>query len=205
LVPQYEKYPRQTDEKERATMKVLVIFASDSGHTEKMAHAVAEGAEKAAGVESRVKKASEVTEEDVRAAAAVIMGSPTHMGSMHWEMKQLIDRVFSRLWHTDALSGRVGAVFATGGGLGGAGGGVEVNFLSMLANMAEQGMVIVPLPKHSPGYARGGVHWGPWARTMDENHQVCGVSGEMLALARVHGENVARTAAALGDDFSFLK
>ena len=101
-------------------MNIAIIFDSYDQHTEKMATAMAEGAQ-AAGAEVRCKPAKDTTAEDLTWAGGIALGSPTHMGSMGWEMKQLIDRVFSGLWMKNALVGRVGAVFNTGGS-GGAGG-----------------------------------------------------------------------------------
>lgn len=97
----------------------------------------------------------------------------------------------------DAVVGKVGAVFATGSGFGNAGGGAEITLLSMLNNLAELGMIIVPLPKNTPGYPKGGMQWGAYARSAGENLEQTGVSDDSLVAARNHGANVARLASAL--------
>ena len=108
------------------------------------------------------------------------------------KIKKLIDQVCSKLWMKDLLNGTVGGVFATGSGFGGAGGGCELTMLAMLNNMAELGLLIVPLPKNTPGYAHGGLQWGPYARSMGLNMEQTGISNESLLVAKHHGQNIAR-------------
>lgn len=177
--------------------KILVVYASDYGATRAMAEAVAEGAASVEGVTSLLKDAEAVAAEDMTLSDGIVFGSPVHMGSMDWRVKKVIDAVCSKLWMQDALNGKAGGVFVTGGGFGGAGGGVEVTMLSMLANLAELGLLLVTLPKNTPGYQHGGLHWGPYARTADAGGNPVGVQPEALAVARCHGANVARAARAL--------
>jgi NAD(P)H dehydrogenase (quinone) len=174
--------------------KILVIYASDYGSTEKAAQKIAEGARAVEGTEVEVKKALEVTPEDMSAADGIIAGSPTHMGSMHWELKKWIDEVCGGLWMKDALVGKVGAVFGTGGGYGNAGGGCELTMLSLLNNFAELGLILVPLPRNTPGYDKAGLQWGPYARAHTEQGQPVGVKEEQLESFMNHGANVARIA-----------
>ncbi len=61
--------------------KVLIVYATDYGNTEKMAKAVASGVTSVPGTEVEVKFAEDVTEDDVIASDGVIVGSPVHMGS----------------------------------------------------------------------------------------------------------------------------
>ena len=177
--------------------KILIVYATDYGNTHKMARTVAEGAAAVNGTEVTVRTAEEATVEDVQTADGLILGTPVHMGSMDWRMKKFIDTVCSQLWMQDAAVGKVGAVFATGSGYGNVGGGAEVTLLSLLNNIAELGMIIVPLPKSTPGYAKSGLQWGAYARSAGENLEQTGVSDEGLEAARRHGTHVARAAAAL--------
>lgn len=177
--------------------KILVVYASDYGNTEKMAHAVGEGASSVAGVEAVIKKAEDVSMDDMIASDGVVVGSPVHMGSIDWRVKKFIDQVCSGLWMQDKMNGKVAGVFVTGSGFGGGGGGCELTMLSLLNNLAELGMLIVPLPKNSPDYKKGGLQWGPYGRSADENMENVGVSDEALSVARIHGANIARAAAVL--------
>lgn len=177
--------------------KVLIVYATDYGNTKKMAESVAEGAKSVNGTDVSIKHAEEATAEDVLACNALITGSPVHMGSPDWRVKKFIDTVCSRLWMKDALNGKIGGVFACGGGFGSAGGGCEITLLALLGNLVELGMIIVPLPKNTPGYKYGGVHWGPYGRTMGINMEQTGVQKESLEASYHHGANIARLAEVL--------
>jgi len=185
--------------------KVLVLYASDYGNTKKLAEAVEAGARSVAGTEVTLKTAEEATKEDLIASDGIIVGTPIHMGSPDWRVKKFIDTVCSRLWMKDALIGKVGGVFATGGGFGNAGGGNEVALLSLLANFAELGMIMLPLPKNTPGYKYGGIHWGPCARSGGLNMEQDGIKEDALEVARHHGANIARAAALMKGNEIFAK
>lgn len=176
---------------------ILVVYASDYGNTEKMALAAADGVQSVSGAQAVVKKAEDVTAEDFTSSDGVILGTPVHMGSMDWRVKKMIDTVCSGLWMQDKMNGKAAGVFASGGGFGSAGGGVELTCLSMLNNFAELGMLLVPLPKMTENYTNGGLHWGPYGRTADENMGQSGVSEEVLALTRKHAAHITRSAEAL--------
>lgn len=178
---------------------ILIVYATDWGSTKKMADTVAAGVATVEGAQATLKTAEEAMAEYVVAADALILGSPVHMGSMDWRMKRFIDQVCSQLWMADKIVGKVGAVFVTGGGYGSAGGGCELTMLAMMNNLAELGLLLVPLPKNTPGYPKVGLHWGPYGRSMTEDLQPIegGVPDERLEAARNHGANVARVAAAI--------
>ncbi len=172
---------------------VLIVYASQYGSTKKMAKTIALGA-KEEGAEVTLKMAPETTTEDLIKADGIIFGSPVHMGSMDWQMKKFIDEVCSKLWMENKLNGKVGAVFATGSGFGNAGGGCELTMLSMLNNLVELGLLFIPLPKNTPGYADAGLQWGPYGRSMGPNMEQTGLTDEQLEAARHHGKHVARAA-----------
>lgn len=176
--------------------QITIIYATDYGNTKKMAEAVAEGV-RATGAVAVLKTAEEAKPEDLTSSDGVIIGSPVHMGSMDWRVKKFIDTVCSGLWMQDAMNGKVAGVFTSGGGFGNAGGGTELAMLAMLNNLAELGMLLVPLPKKTIGYQKGGLHWGPYGRSASETMEHSGVSDEALTVAKAHGCHVARAAAAL--------
>jgi len=184
--------------------QILIVYASDYGNTEKMALATADGVNSVDGANAVVKKAEEVTADDMTASEGVIIGSPVHMGSVDWRVKKFIDTVCSGLWMQDKMNGKVAGVFTSGGGFGGAGGGTEIAMLSILNNIAELGMLIVPLPKNTENYKKGGLHWGPYGRSGDENMEHVGVSDEALSVAKKHGANVARATIATNNQTIFV-
>lgn len=129
--------------------KVLIVYHSRSGNTEKMAEAVREGVAEVEGVEVEMKKVEETTLEDLLEADGIIMGSPVYYGTMAAELKKLIDD--SVKFH-GKLDGTVGGAFATSGV---AGGGTETTVLDILKSMLVHGMIV-------KGSSRG-AHYGPVA------------------------------------------
>lgn len=174
--------------------KVLIVYATDYGHTQTCAEALARGVESAGGT-AMLRAAGDATGDDVRAADALVLGSPSHMGSPDWKIKRFIDEHCSGLWMNNDGIGKVGAVFGTGSGYGNAGGGIELTLLALLNNLAELGMLLVPLPKNTTHYADGGLQWGPYARvhTADTMEPI-EVSDAQQAVLTVHGANIARVA-----------
>ena len=177
--------------------QILIVYATDHGGTKKMAEAVSEGVNSVADCKALLKEAESVTRDDVISADALILGSPVHMGSIDWRVKKFIDTVCSGIWMQDKGIGKVGAVFTCGGGFGNAGGGTELTMLALLNNLAELGMLIVPLPKNTPGYPVAGLQWGPYGRAHAEDGSPKGLSEDQLVSARNHGANVARVAKAV--------
>ena len=177
--------------------KILIVYASDYGSTEKMAQAAAKGVESVPGSTAVLKKAEEASAEDFTSSDGVLLGTPVHMGGVDWRVKKMIDTVCSGLWMQDLMNGKVAGVFSSGSGFGGAGGGVELTLVSALNNFAELGMLIVPLPKNTQNYKKGGLQWGPYGRSADEDMKHGGVADEVLALTEKHAANVTRVAEAL--------
>jgi multimeric flavodoxin WrbA len=90
--------------------KVAVVFHSGYGHTLRMAQSVAEGA----GAELvPIDAEGNVTDagwETLNAADAIIMGSPTYMGSVSWQFKKFAD-ASSKQWFGQAWKDKVFAGF----------------------------------------------------------------------------------------------
>jgi len=116
--------------------KILIVYDSKTGNTEKMAFAVAEGAKQVEGAEVAVKKVDQTSLEDLLAADGIIMGSPTYYGQMSAKLKALIDE--SVKIH-GKLEGKVGAAFTSSGGTAT---GAETTLLSILKAMLIHGMIV---------------------------------------------------------------
>ena len=116
--------------------KILVVYDSKTGHTEKMAFAVAEGAKQMSGVDIVVKKVDETDIDDLLSVDGIIMGSPTYYGQMSAELKALVDK--SVKIH-GKLEGKVGAAFTSSGGTAS---GAETTLLSVLEAMLVHGMIV---------------------------------------------------------------
>ena len=117
-------------------VKILIIYDSKTGNTERMAYAVAEGAKQVEGVEVNVKRVEEVKLEDLLNAHGIIIGSPTRYGQMSAKIKDLIERTIEI---HGKLEGKVGAAFTSSGGIGT---GAETTLLSIIQAMLVHGMIV---------------------------------------------------------------
>jgi NAD(P)H dehydrogenase (quinone) len=116
--------------------KVLIVYDSETGNTEKMALAVAEGVKEVKGVDVTVKKVEQASLDDLCRAEGIIMGSPTYYGQMSGKLKMFIDS--SEKIH-GKLEGKVGAAFTSSGGTAT---GAELTLLSILETMLVHGMIV---------------------------------------------------------------
>ncbi len=117
-------------------VKILVIYDSLSGNTEKMAQAVAEGAKQVGGTVVEVKKVDKASLGDLQKADGIIAGSPTYYGLMSGKLKEFIDK--SVKIH-GKLEGKVGAAFTSSGDTAT---GAETTLLSILQAMLVHGMIV---------------------------------------------------------------
>ena len=116
-------------------MKILIVYDSKTGNTEKMAFAVAKGAENIGG-KVTVKRVENVKLQDFEDSDGIILGSPTYFGQMGSKLKHIIDDSIEL--HT-RLTGKVGAAFTSSGGTAS---GAETTILSILQAMLIHGMII---------------------------------------------------------------
>lgn len=171
-------------------MRVLVVVASATGRTLRMAEAFAEGAREA-GAEVLLRRAEEATPDEMRDADAVALGSAVHMGGASAAMHAFFERC-APLWLEGGLRGKLGAAFVSSG-LGGRG-GAELALLGLLANLAEHGFLLVGMHNRLPGFRAGGSHWGPVAWTNPRQGEA-GPTAKHLEAAKSHGRWVAECTA----------
>lgn len=169
--------------------RVVVVYASTTGRTRNVAEAVAEGAREA-GAEVMLLRAEDAMGDHLLAADAVILGSGVHMAGIASTMRAFFERL-APLWLGGQLTRKLGAAFVTAG-QGGEGGG-ELALISLLANLAEHGMLLVSMPNRLASFREGGCHWGPLAWTSPRKG-IPGPTPEHLAAARAHGRHVAECA-----------
>ncbi|MDP4094069.1 MAG: flavodoxin domain-containing protein [Bacillota bacterium] len=166
-------------------MKITIIYDTQSGHTEKMAQAVAEGARSAEGVDIYIKHVDEATSEDLF-SEGVIIGSPAYCGLMTWKLKALFDRNMPTVW--GKVNGHIGAAFSSSGGLGG---GNEMTVMSILNSLLNYGYMVFGLPE----YAGKGVtaHYGAVAvgDPGELELKACRMLGKRTAeyVKRMHGSS----------------
>ncbi len=117
--------------------KILIIYYSRYGNTEKMANYIARGVESVAGVEAIIRTVPDVsavcekvadtipeqgapyaTVEDLKQCDGLALGSPTHFGNMSAALKYFIDNS-SSAWFSGGLNGKPAAVFTSTGSMHG--------------------------------------------------------------------------------------
>ena len=164
-----------------APVTVLVTYHSVTGNTEKMAQGVADGARAVAATSVILKRVGEVAGNDLLSADAVIVGSPVYFANMSGEVKTFLDNWLLKfgLWQDRKMRNKVGAAFATGGGVSA---GKEFTILGILAAMLNNQMIVVS----------GGGGFGASATTGPDSP---GIDEKELADARDLGKRVAEVAA----------
>ena len=76
--------------------KILIVYHSQSGNTEKMAREAAGGARSMEGVEVCLKKASDATLQDLMACSGLVIASPEYFGYMAGMVKDFFDRTYDK-------------------------------------------------------------------------------------------------------------
>ena len=120
--------------------KILVLYYSRSGHTQKMAELVAEGIDKE-GAQAVLKDVQGISAASLPEFDGIIIGSPTYYGSMAAEIKKLLDDSVSL---HGKLEGKVGGAFASSANVAG---GNETTILDILNALLIHGMIIQGDPK----------------------------------------------------------
>jgi multimeric flavodoxin WrbA len=73
---------------------ILVVYHSQTGNTEKMARAVAQGAERIKVTEVILKKAADASLDDLLSCDGLAVGTPENFGYMSGAVKDFFDRTF---------------------------------------------------------------------------------------------------------------
>jgi len=162
------------------TVALLVTYHSLTGHTEKMAKSVVEGAKLVPGTVVCLKRVEEVTAKELFASDAVIVGSPVYWSNMAGPVKTFFDNWQFKfgVFPDFKMRNKVGAAFTTGGQISG---GKEITMLTILAAMLGNQMIVVS----------GGGAFGASATTEGTSP---GINDQERAGARALGKRVAEVA-----------
>ena len=95
--------------------KILIVYHSQTGNTQKMAEHVAKGAEEIQNTSVLLKKAFEVTIEDLCACDGLVIGSPEYFGYMAGGIKDLFDRTYEQLRNHKRFFRKPYCVFVSAG------------------------------------------------------------------------------------------
>jgi flavorubredoxin len=126
--------------------KALIVYATRTGETEKIANLIAEGI-RFSGHEAELKKVTDVKQEDdLKGFDAVILGSPTYHGDMVQGMKTLLF-----LAEKAELNDKIGGAFGAFGWSGEA----PDRIFDTMKNIYQMNMVGAPLRLKSSGLGGG--------------------------------------------------
>lgn len=179
---------------------VSVVYFSGSGHTQKMAEAVAQGAQSVAGAKANLvgiqgkdiaegRWANDKVLAQLDASAALVFGTPTYMGGPAAQFKAFADatseRWFKRIWLN-----KIAAGFTVSGGPS----GDKLSTLTYLFTFAMQhGMLWVgqiELPFNDKGINRLGSYSGAMGQAFTEAPDVAPNAADKLT-----GEGLGRRVA----------
>ena len=180
--------------------KVVVVFHSGYGHTQRMAQAVADGAGAelvAVDAEGNVDDAGWAA---LDAADAIIMGSPTYMGTVSWQFKKFAD-ASSKKWFTQAWKDKLFAGFTNSATMN----GDKLSTLHYLFTLAMQhsGVWVGTglMPSNSKGAQRNDINYvGSFSGAMAQSPSDASAQEMLpgdLETARLFGQRVTATAARL--------
>ena len=177
--------------------KVVVVYHSGYGHTQKQAEAVAQGACAELVAIDAEGHLTEAQWAALSAADAIIMGSPTYMGSVSWQFKKFAD-ASSRPWFSQQWKDKIFAGFTNSATMN----GDKLSTLHYLFTLAMQHSGIWVgtgmMPSNSKGAQRNDVNYvgsfsGAMMQTPSDASVDEVVAGD-LETARRFGERVAGVA-----------
>jgi len=163
--------------------KVLIVYDSRTGKTEKMAKAMEQGAREAEA-NVRIKKVNEAQLGDLEWAEGIILGSPDYFSTMSARMKGFIDRWLG-LYVKGKLKNKVGAAFVSADGTGT---GAETTALSLITAMVSCEMVVVSAPGREAGWP------GTYGVIADNLGAIGSPDEKMLNNSKELGKRVAEVA-----------
>lgn len=178
--------------------KVVVVYHSGYGHTQRMAQAVAQGADAEMLAIDADGNLPDGGWDTLDAADAIIMGSPTYMGSVSWQFKKFAD-ASSKPWFAQKWKDKIAAGFTNSAGMN----GDKLATLNTMFTLAMQhGMIWVSqglMPSNTKGAQRNDVNYlvsysGAIAQSPSDAGAQDMLPGD-LETARLFGERVAAVTA----------
>lgn len=190
-------------------MQISIIYSSENGHNQRMAEAVLRGCESQQGVRTHLFKISDDdfsgsrwSNDEVMAVLdksdAIIMGSPTFMGSVSSKLKAFMEASVTR-YLPETWKDKIAAGFTVSGATA----GDKFNTLSTMTTFAMQhGMIWVGLGSNpfnnDEGVNATGHYYGATGRAeLDEDPAVAPAASELKA-GEILGARVASFVQRLG-------
>jgi len=186
--------------------RILILYYSKHGNTQKMARLMARGVQQVdscealirtvpvAGVDEADAADPLITEQELAECDGLLLGSPSHFGNMAAPLKAFIDST-SQIWLNGQLEGKPAGVFANSSSIHG---GQETTLINMMIPLLHHGMVLAGLPYSEKALlftTTGGSPYGAthWAQTGDRR----GLDNNEKQLCLAQGQRIAKLAKAL--------
>ncbi len=176
----------------------VVVYHSGYGHTQRMAQAVAEGANAQLLAIDAEGNLPEGGWDTLAGADAIIFGTPTYMGSVSWQFKKFAD-ASSKVWFAQGWKNKLAAGFTNSAGMNGDKQGTLTTLftLAMQHSMlwVSQGL----MPSNTRAAGRDDINYlvsysGAIAQSPSDAGADAMAAGD-LATAKLFGERVATLAA----------
>ena len=164
-----------------AQTNVLVVYHSETGNTERLAEAVAEGASQVEGVDVVLKTSNQTNEQDLLNADAIIVGSPVYNANVSPEISRFIA---SWPFEGEPLKDKIGAAFVTAGGISA---GEEIVQMNILQSMLIFGMVVVGGPNWTQAFGASAIVGEPPFEAVSPEE----IDEQFLERGRALGKRVA--------------
>jgi NAD(P)H dehydrogenase (quinone) len=180
--------------------KIVIVFHSGYGHTKKVAEAVAAGS---GGTLLAIDAEGNIPESgwaELAAADAIVMGSPTYMGTVSWQFKKFAD-ASSKPWFGQAWKNKLAAGFTNSATMN----GDKLSTVHYLFTLSQQHSMLWVgtglMPSNSKAAKRDDVNYvgsfsGLMTATPSDASAEEMVAGD-LETARQFGQRVAEVAARL--------
>ena len=136
---------------------VVVVYHSGYGHTQRMAHAVADGAQARVITIDADGNLPPPAWEELNQADAIIFGAPTYMGGPSWQFKRFADAT-SKKWFVQAWKDKLFGGFTNSAGMNG---DKQVTLIALQTLASQHGGVWVSLgmlPSNSKAATRSDVN-----------------------------------------------
>lgn len=180
--------------------KVVVVYHSGYGHTQKQAEAVADGANAqliAIDAEGNIGEADWAS---LAAADAIVFGSPTYMGSASWQFKKFAD-ASSKPWFGQQWKDKVFGGFTNSATMNGDKHATLQFFITLAMQHSGIWVGTGLMPSNAKSAKRDDINYvGSFAGAMMQTPLDAGVdevnAGD-LATAKLYGERVAAIATQL--------
>jgi NAD(P)H dehydrogenase (quinone) len=177
---------------------IVVVFHSGYGHTQRVAQAVADGADAQLLAIDADGNLPQGGWETLAAADAIIFGSPTYMGGVSWQFKKFAD-ASSKVWYTQGWKDKLFAGFTNSATMN----GDKLSTLHYLFTLAMQHSGIWVgtglMPSNSKAAQRNDVNYvGSFSGAMAQSPSDAGANEMLpgdLETAKLFGQRVAATAA----------